>query len=151
MHVRTHELTHKRVHSSRSLQAPHASHTVHSLATHPLTLAPVPQVAKAKSYKLPSLLNVCACYLKLKKYSETIDSATKALAIDPKNAKALFRRAQAHFQRGRDPELAVADAEACLAVNPDDAAVRALLQQARAAFAAADKAQANLFSSMIIK
>jgi tetratricopeptide (TPR) repeat protein len=43
------------------------------------------------------LLNIAACNLKLKEYDVAILACDEALTIDPKNVKALYRKARAHI------------------------------------------------------
>jgi tetratricopeptide (TPR) repeat protein len=64
--------------------------------------------AQAKALKLSCCNNLAQCFLKLEMWSKAIDNCTMALELDPDNAKALFRRAQAHVE-GKDHELAVKD------------------------------------------
>lgn len=54
------------------------------------------------------LNNSAACKLKLKKYQEAIQFATKALELESRNVKALYRRAQA-YRKNEDFDEAVAD------------------------------------------
>ena len=44
-------------------------------------------------------LNVTQCALKTERWDEAITHATRALEIDRRNAKAIYRRALAHFQK----------------------------------------------------
>lgn len=64
--------------------------------------------AQAKALKLSCCNNLAQCFLKLEMWSKAIDNCTMALELDPDNAKALFRRAQAYVE-GKDHELAVKD------------------------------------------
>ncbi|KAG8190375.1 hypothetical protein JTE90_022019 [Oedothorax gibbosus] len=52
---------------------------------------------KSNSILNAGYLNLAACYLKLERYDEVVQSCEKALEIDPKNAKGLFRKGQAHL------------------------------------------------------
>ena len=51
----------------------------------------------SKKLRLAANLNIAACCLKTKDYRKAIDSCNKALGLDAKNEKGLFRMAQAYF------------------------------------------------------
>lgn len=53
-----------------------------------------------ENIKLPCLLNLAACQLKTKDYADCVLTCSKALDIDNKNVKALYRRGQAHSLNG---------------------------------------------------
>jgi tetratricopeptide (TPR) repeat protein len=77
---------------------------------------------------LSCYLNVSLCSLKLEHWLRAITSASKALDYDPKNAKALYRRAQARFRGGKGniaelPE-AKTDLTAAAHSEPQNKAVR---------------------------
>ncbi|CDR98894.1 related to peptidyl-prolyl cis-trans isomerase [Sporisorium scitamineum] len=46
--------------------------------------------------------NMAACYLRQSKWEKAIYAATKALALAPENLKALYRRAEAYLELGRN-------------------------------------------------
>lgn len=54
-------------------------------------------------------LNQAACHIKLCNFKSAIEQCSQVLKTDPKNVKALFRRAQAYCRIGRDLDLAEAD------------------------------------------
>lgn len=54
------------------------------------------QKEKSKQLQLAARLNIAACHLKLKSYRQCIDSCNKALELDSRNEKSLFRMAQAY-------------------------------------------------------
>lgn len=49
---------------------------------------------KKDALLLAGYLNLAACYLKLENYQEVIQNCEKALEIDPKSSKGLFRKGQ---------------------------------------------------------
>lgn len=102
---------------------------------------------QAKVLKLTCLNNLAQCFLKLEMWSKAADNCSAALDLDPANAKALFRRAQARMET-KDYEAAVADLKACLAVNADDKAVAKLLEKGEKAIKAAEAKQKKVFSKM---
>jgi FK506-binding protein 4/5 len=53
-------------------------------------------VHAAQGLEVTLLNNMAACALKLNDYPEAIGRASRALTIEPRNAKALFRRALAY-------------------------------------------------------
>lgn len=72
-------------------------------------------------------LNAAACYLKLQEHLKARDQCDKALDIDPKSEKGLFRRGQAYLGMG-EPELARNDFEAVLKVDPNNKAAASHVQ-----------------------
>ena len=52
------------------------------------------------------------------KFEEAIESFTKAIAMDPNDHRFYSNRSAAHLANG-DPDLALLDAEKCIAINPD--------------------------------
>ena len=49
---------------------------------------------KKNALLLAGYLNLAACYLKLENHQEVIENCEKALEIDPKSSKGLFRKGQ---------------------------------------------------------
>jgi hypothetical protein len=81
------------------------------------------QQAEFDAVRLACLLNSSACALRLRRPTEALEHASKAVYAEPRSAKALFRRAQA----GRaldDLDAAARDAAAALALAPEDPALR---------------------------
>ncbi|XP_015513826.1 FK506-binding protein 59 isoform X1 [Neodiprion pinetum] len=76
---------------------------------------------EAKDLRLSVNLNLALCYLKSNKSIEARDACTEALAINPNNEKALFRRGQANILLAA-PELALKDFEEVLKINPKNTA-----------------------------
>lgn len=62
--------------------------------------------------------NMAACYLKQAKWDKAVYAASKALALAPKNLKALYRRAEAYLEQGKN-QLAARDIDVALDVRPE--------------------------------
>lgn len=86
--------------------------------------------AKLEQFQLMNCLNLAAALLKLEDYENVLFACNSALALDPNNAKALFRRGQAH-NRVKNYELAISDLSQVLQQLPGDKLVSAELSQAR--------------------
>ncbi|XP_036245489.1 protein unc-45 homolog A isoform X2 [Molothrus ater] len=71
--------------------------------------------------------NRAACYLKLEDYTKAEADATKAIAVDGRDVKALFRRSQALQQLGR-MDQAVSDLQRCLSLEPRNKAFQEALR-----------------------
>ena len=71
------------------------------------------QMGEVSDFKVACVLNLTACYLKMKDWDNAIKCATCALESDPKNVKALYRRAEARIgpkQHGQlEEDQAIAD------------------------------------------
>ncbi|NXP56719.1 TOM34 protein, partial [Heliornis fulica] len=72
--------------------------------------------------------NRALCYLALKQYKDAVQDCTEALKLDPKNVKALYRRAQA-FKELKDYKSSIADTKNLLKTEPKNTAALRLLQE----------------------
>ncbi|XP_064023817.1 mitochondrial import receptor subunit TOM34 [Pogoniulus pusillus] len=72
--------------------------------------------------------NRALCYLSLKQYKEAVQDCTEALSLDPKNVKALYRRAQA-LKELKDYKSSIADIKSLLKTEPKNTAALRLLQE----------------------
>ncbi|NXX50052.1 TOM34 protein, partial [Tricholaema leucomelas] len=72
--------------------------------------------------------NRALCYLFLKQYKEAVQDCTEALRLDPKNVKALYRRAQA-LKELKDYKSSIADIKSLLKTEPKNTAALRLLQE----------------------
>lgn len=97
---------------------------------------------------LASYLNLGLCYLKTEQYLLAKDYCNKALAIDPNNEKALFRRGQAYLALA-SPEIAIKDFEEVVRIEPNNTAavkqITACNNLKKKQFAAEKKLYANIF------
>ncbi|XP_053083173.1 peptidyl-prolyl cis-trans isomerase FKBP5 isoform X2 [Pangasianodon hypophthalmus] len=66
-------------------------------------------------------LNLALCYLRLREYSQTVESCNKVMELDSANEKALYRRGEAHLLRN-EFSLALVDFRQVLQVNPTNRA-----------------------------
>ncbi|SPO32237.1 related to peptidyl-prolyl cis-trans isomerase [Ustilago trichophora] len=77
--------------------------------------------------------NMAACYLRQSKWEKAVYAASKTLALAPKNLKALYRRAEAYLELGRN-QLAAKDIDIALDLRPEDAVIRKLGERLVQAF-----------------
>lgn len=76
---------------------------------------------ECEAVKLSGYLNLGLFYLKTEQHFEAKNACEKALALDSKNEKALFRKGQALLALA-SPELAIKDFQEVLNVEPKNAA-----------------------------
>jgi tetratricopeptide (TPR) repeat protein len=87
--------------------------------------AKTPTLTQEQSAALDALtvathLNLSMAYLKLNNVQKAFEAASKALELEPRNAKAVFRRGQALLANG-DADSALADFEASNSIQADPA------------------------------
>lgn len=85
---------------------------------------------EAKTLRRMCQVNSASCFLKLSKFADVDTICTDVLKIEPTNAKALYRRAQARLQLN-NIKGSVTDFEAALAASPGDETISKALQNAR--------------------
>uniref|UniRef100_A0ABM5GIX9 peptidylprolyl isomerase n=1 Tax=Pogona vitticeps TaxID=103695 RepID=A0ABM5GIX9_9SAUR len=86
--------------------------------------------AKLNAAALTCYLNIAACKLKLSEWQDAIENCTKALALDPANTKALYRRAQA-WEASKDYDQALADLLKAQGIAPQDKAIQMEVQKVK--------------------
>ncbi|XP_065073058.1 peptidyl-prolyl cis-trans isomerase D [Ochlerotatus camptorhynchus] len=86
---------------------------------------------KLEQFHLMNCLNLAAALLKLKDYDNVLFACNSALVLDPINAKALFRRGQAHHKL-KNYELAILDLTQVVQQIPSDKLVLTELSQVKA-------------------
>lgn len=77
-----------------------------------------------KEMKLLGHLNLALCYLKLEKVKESLTECDSALAIDPKNTKAHFRKGLGYLATN-DTEMALKQFDKVLEIDPKNAEAKA--------------------------
>uniref|UniRef100_A0A6B2L3D5 peptidylprolyl isomerase n=1 Tax=Arcella intermedia TaxID=1963864 RepID=A0A6B2L3D5_9EUKA len=107
-----------------------------------------------EGFKVDCYLNRVAVELKMGKYSEAVQHAGKALEIDARNVKALWRRGTAYQQNG-DWVFARRDFERALEVDPDNKTVKSALVQLKKRIAEEDRKERvkyqNMFEKLALK
>jgi len=97
-------------------------------------------------------LNIALCAVKSSLWDEALWHSSRALKIDPKNVKALFRRACANFKKPEHPNGlhdALDDLRAATELDPQNKEVASLLAEARRRQKLIDKGQAGMYSKML--
>ncbi|KAJ6668706.1 hypothetical protein lerEdw1_012189 [Lerista edwardsae] len=86
--------------------------------------------AKLNAVALICCLNIAACKLKLAEWQDAIENCAEALAIDPSNTKALYRRAQA-WEGKKEYDQALADLLKAQGIAPQDKAIQMEIQKVK--------------------
>ncbi|GAX84348.1 hypothetical protein CEUSTIGMA_g11770.t1 [Chlamydomonas eustigma] len=94
--------------------------------------------------------NAALCLLKASKYTDAIYACSKALELEAWNVRALYRRAEAHYQLGTTAnlELCVADLQDALKLEPGNVQVRKALNLRQAELREQDRKDRATFSGM---
>eukprot|EP01060_Flectonema_neradi_P019175 TRINITY_DN2618_c2_g1_i2.p1 TRINITY_DN2618_c2_g1~~TRINITY_DN2618_c2_g1_i2.p1 ORF type:complete len:558 (+),score=142.37 TRINITY_DN2618_c2_g1_i2:78-1751(+) len=106
--------------------------------------------AELKQATLPLLTNLAAVQLELKEYYNAEKNCTKALEVNPKNVRAITRRAKAKRLRG-DFAGAADDAKKLLQLEPENTAAKAELAAISKAKAEQKKKDRATFAGMFEK
>lgn len=105
---------------------------------------------KADELKSSAQSNVALCHLKLNEHAECIRACEKALEIDPKNEKALFRRGQSLLALSNQEE-ALADFQEVLKTNPSNSAAKQSIQICRDQIKAYQQKEKQLYTNIFAK
>jgi FK506-binding protein 4/5 len=103
--------------------------------------------AKANTLKVTLFLNTAQCHLKTHDWKTAIEQCNKALEIDKKNAKGIFRRAQAHSALD-SWDAARADFEEALLLLPGDADVIREYNKLKLKMKAQDERDRKVYATM---
>jgi tetratricopeptide (TPR) repeat protein len=106
------------------------------------------EMVQIRELKLAHYCNLAMCHMKHgPKYLKARDNCTKALAIDPDNVKALFRRGKCYAQLNELDE-AKADFERVLQLQPENSDAKRELRSLRGAFEKLRKREQKKFAGM---
>ena len=106
------------------------------------------EMVQIRELKLAHYCNLAMCHMKHgPKYLKARDNCTKALAIDPDNVKALFRRGKCYAQLNELDE-AKADFERVLQLQPENNDAKRELRSLRGAFEKLRKREQKKFAGM---
>eukprot|EP00658_Telonema_sp_P-2_P025635 TRINITY_DN20327_c0_g1_i4.p1 TRINITY_DN20327_c0_g1~~TRINITY_DN20327_c0_g1_i4.p1 ORF type:complete len:402 (-),score=118.01 TRINITY_DN20327_c0_g1_i4:447-1652(-) len=97
--------------------------------------------------RLSLYLNLAMAFSKMKKWNKAIDNCRYALEVDPKNSKALFRRATAYYEE-KDYDQAQVDLETASCIEPVDPAVTKMLKIVQKAIAKREKKEKATYGKM---
>ncbi|XP_048872470.1 peptidyl-prolyl cis-trans isomerase FKBP5 [Brienomyrus brachyistius] len=81
------------------------------------------QQQSVKTLLLVAQLNLALCHLRLREYTHAVENCNKAIELDERNEKALYRRGEARLLRN-EFSLAMDDFQHVLQVNPSNRAAR---------------------------
>eukprot|EP00879_Flechtneria_rotunda_P005210 GHRR01005492.1.p1 GENE.GHRR01005492.1~~GHRR01005492.1.p1 ORF type:complete len:384 (+),score=144.45 GHRR01005492.1:94-1245(+) len=107
-----------------------------------------PHLDKAEAVTNPVLLNMAAVQLKTGDYATAAHNATQVLMREPKNVKAMFRRAKARAALARTEE-AVEDLTVAAALDPDDRQIQRELTALKRTQREEQQATAQLFKGAL--
>ena len=108
------------------------------------------EMAQIKELKLTHFNNLAMCHLKKDNWQKAHTNCTKALELDPKNVKALFRRGKCNAQLGHLDE-AKEDLDQVIQLQPDNKEAVRELRGLKAGFAAQRKRELKKFAGMFDK
>jgi FK506-binding protein 4/5 len=100
--------------------------------------------------KLSAQSNIALCYLKLNDHVECVQACEKALEIDSKNEKCLFRRGQCQLAMSNFDE-AIKDFHDVLKLNPTNSAAKQSIQTCREQMKAYQQKEKELYANIFAK
>lgn len=107
-------------------------------------------MAQLRELKVVHFSNLAMCHLKLGNVEKARDNSSKALAIDAKNIKSLFRRGKCHSTLGALDE-AKADFDQILSLEPENREAMRELHALKQKFKEHDKKEKKKFAGMFDK
>lgn len=110
----------------------------------------IEQHKKINDFILTSHLNLALCFLRLKEYSQAVESCNKVIEQDQGNEKALYRRGEARLLRN-DYSLAMADFQKVLEVNPLNRAARVQLSSCQSKMKEHQEQEKRIYANMFQK
>ncbi|XP_056292963.1 peptidyl-prolyl cis-trans isomerase FKBP5 [Pseudoliparis swirei] len=84
----------------------------------------IEQQKRIQSFMLTAHMNLALCFLRIKEFSQVVDNCNKAIELDEKNEKALYRRGEARLLRN-EFNMAMEDFQLVLRVNSSNRAAHA--------------------------
>lgn len=105
---------------------------------------------EADEVKLPCFLNISACQLRTKDFDQVITNCSKALDIDTRSVKALFRRGQA-YSRMNEYDKAKSDFAEALQYEPNNKDIRNEYEHLKKKVAAYNQEKKKMFGGMFDK
>ncbi|CAF0841518.1 unnamed protein product [Adineta ricciae] len=105
---------------------------------------------KAADFKLTAQSNIALCHLKLNEYAECMRACEKALELDSKNEKCLFRLGQAQLAMSNF-EDALKDFQEVIKLNPSNSAAKQSIQTCRDQMKAYQQKEKQLYANIFAK
>ncbi|KAK5617657.1 hypothetical protein CRENBAI_002173 [Crenichthys baileyi] len=110
----------------------------------------IEQHKKIQDYVLTAHLNLALCFLRLKEFSQAVESCNKVIEQDESNEKALYRRGEARLLRN-EYSLAMADFQKVLEVNPSNRAARTQLSSCQSKMKEHQEQEKKIYANMFQK
>ncbi|KAM4740553.1 peptidyl-prolyl cis-trans isomerase FKBP5 [Anableps anableps] len=108
------------------------------------------QHKKIQDQILIAHLNLALCFLRLKEFSQAVESCNKVIEQDESNEKALYRRGEARLLRN-EYSMAMADFQKVLEVNPMNRAARAQLSMCQSKMKEHQEQEKKIYANMFQK
>lgn len=108
------------------------------------------EMAQIHELKLAHFSNLAMCHMKIGNTPKALANCSKALAIDPKNVKALFRRGKCYAELGALDE-SKADLDRLLQLDPGNKDAMRELRMLKTRFASHRKKEQKKFAGMFDK
>lgn len=105
---------------------------------------------KANELIIVTHSNMGLCHLKLNEYAECIRACDKALELDPKNEKCLFRRGQSYMSMSSYEE-AIKDFQEVLKLNASNTAADQHIQTCREHLKVYQQKEKQLYANIFAK
>jgi len=105
-------------------------------------------LAMANAIRIPILLNLCQCALKLEQFDDAIAHAGQVLREDKQNVKALYRQGLGMLSLGQSDQAGQV-LRAALKLKPGDASIKAALRRVQREEADMRKAEKDLFGGKL--